>query len=146
MGRQKKYKSGRALICAVERYFRSITRTVKAKDEESGRTILNDVGEPIEIIEYVRPPCVSGLCLYLGIDRSTWSNYAHDPEYREACALARGRIEAYLEEQLLTRRKGIQGVIFSLQNNYGWRQRQDIVSDDGKLDINIEILKPPENT
>ena len=102
----------------------------------------NDDGEPIEYIEYVRPPCISGLCLYLGIDRSTWSNYAHDPECREAYALARERIEAYLEEQLLTRRKGIQGVIFNLQNNYGWRQRQDITSGDSKLDVNIEIIKP----
>lgn len=140
-GRPRKYKSGRALMSAVERYFRSISRTVKAS-EESGRTILNDDGKPIEIIEYVRPPCISGLCLYLGIDRSTWSNYKADPEYGEAYALARERVEAYLEEQLLTRRKGIQGIIFNLQNNYGWRQRQDITSGDSKLDVNIEIIKP----
>lgn len=41
-------------------------------------------------------------------------------------ALTRGRIEAWLEEQLLTREKGVQGIIFNLQNNYGWRQKQEV--------------------
>ena len=41
-------------------------------------------------------------------------------------AEARARIEAYLEQELLTREKGLQGIIFNLQNNYGWRQKQEV--------------------
>ena len=35
-------------------------------------------------------------------------------------------MEAYLEEQLLTREKNVQGLIFNLQNNYGWREKREV--------------------
>lgn len=127
-GRPKKYKSKKALSDAVERYFRSISRTIPARDGYGG-IIRNDDGEEIRVLEYIRPPSISSLCLYLGIDRSTWQNYCDSelhPEFQSITALTRARIEAYLEEQLLTREKGVQGIIFNLQNNYGWRQKQEV--------------------
>lgn len=126
-GRPKKYTK-KSLKEAVERYFRSISRTIPAKDL-AGHVIRNDDGEDIMVTEYVVPPSISGLCLYLGIDRSTWQNYAdatQHPEHQRVTADARARIEAYLEEQLLTREKGLQGIIFNLQNNYGWKQKQEV--------------------
>lgn len=110
VGRPKKYTK-KGLETAVEGYFASI----------SG-------GEAWEA-EYKRPPTVSGLCLYLGIDRSTWQNYADPklhPELQEITAYAKMRMEAYLEEQLLTREKNVQGLIFNLQNNYGWREKREV--------------------
>lgn len=80
-------------------------------------------------MQYVVPPSIAGLCLQLGIDRSTWQNYADPalhPELADVAAEARARIEAYLEQELLTREKGLQGIIFNLQNNYGWRQKQEV--------------------
>lgn len=127
-GRPKKYGSKKALSEAIERYFRSISRTVPAKDG-LGRAIRNDDGEEIKLTEYVVPPSISSLCLYLGIDRSTWQNYCdpqQHPEFSGITETTRARIEAYLEEQLLTREKGLQGIIFNLQNNYGWRQKQEV--------------------
>lgn len=126
-GRPKKY-SKKALRDAIERYFGSISRTVYARDD-TDQKIYNDDGEEITRTEYITPPGVSSLCLYLGIDRSTWQNYADPelhPEFRGVTADARARIEAYLEEQLLTREKGLQGIIFNLQNNYGWKQKQEV--------------------
>ena len=124
-GRPRKYATKKALSYAVERYFRSISRTRPAMDQ-MGRRIQNDDGEDIVVLEYVVPPSVGSLCLYLGIDRSTWQNYCDDPALAPVTALTRARIEAYLEEQLLTREKGLQGIIFNLQNNYGWRQKQEV--------------------
>jgi len=127
-GRPKKYGSKKALSEAIERYFRSISRTVPAKDG-LGRAILNDDGEEIKLTEYIVPPSISSMCLYLGIDRSTWQNYCdpqQHPEFSGITETTRARIEAYLEEQLLTREKGLQGIIFNLQNNYGWRQKQEV--------------------
>lgn len=127
-GRPKKYSSKKALSEAIERYFRSISRTVPAKDG-LGRAILNDDGEEIKLTEYIVPPSISSMCLYLGIDRSTWQNYCdpqQHPEFSSITETTRARIEAYLEEQLLTREKGLQGIIFNLQNNYGWRQKQEV--------------------
>lgn len=127
-GRPKKYKSKKALAEAIDGYFRSISRTIDLQDL-TGAVILNDDGETIRKLQFVVPPSIGGLCLYLGIDRSTWQNYCDGklhPEFREVTALTRGRIEAWLEEQLLTREKGVQGIIFNLQNNYGWRQKQEV--------------------
>ena len=126
-GRPKKYTK-KGLEKAVEGYFASISRKVRVLDED-GEAVCNDAGESIWVTEYVRPPAVSGLCLYLGIDRSTWRNYADralHPEFQEITAYARMRMEAYLEEQLLTREKNVQGLIFNLQNNYGWREKREV--------------------
>ena len=35
-------------------------------------------------------------------------------------------MEAYLEQELLTREKSVQGLIFNLQNNFGWKQKQEV--------------------
>ena len=125
-GRPKKYTK-KKLREETERYFRSISRTIPARDDTGG-IIRNDDGDEIQLLQYVVPPSIAGLCLQLGIDRSTWQNYADPtlhPELADVVAEARARIEAYLEQELLTREKGLQGIIFNLQNNYGWRQKQE---------------------
>ena len=126
-GRPKKYTK-KGLREAIERYFRSISRTIPARDDTGG-IIRNDDGEEIKVVQFVVPPSVTGMCLYLDIDRSTWQNYADavlHPELAGICQGARTRIEAYLEQELLTREKGVQGIIFNLQNNYGWKQKQEV--------------------
>lgn len=128
-GRPKKYKSKKALAEAIERYFSSISRTIPAQEALTGNEIYNDDGERIMLTQYVRPPSICSMCLYLGIDRSTWQNYCDaqlHPELQDITQTARARIEAYLEEQLLTREKGLQGIIFNLQNNYGWKQKTEM--------------------
>ena len=128
-GRPKKYKSKKALAEAIERYFSSISRTIPAQEALTGNEIYNDDGERIMLTQYVRPPSICSMCLYLGIDRSTWQNYCDEklhPEFESVTAMTRARIEAWLEEQLLMREKGVQGIIFNLQNNYGWKQKQEV--------------------
>ena len=112
-GRPKKYTK-KKLREETERYFRSISRTILARDNTGG-IIRNDDGDEIQILQYVVPPSIAGLCLQLGIDRSTWQNYADPalhPELADVAAEARARIEAYLEQELLTREKGLQGMIY----------------------------------
>lgn len=128
-GRPKKYKSKKALAEAIERYFSSISRTIPAQEALTGNEIYNDDGERIMLTQYVRPPSICSMCLYLGIDRSTWQNYCDEklhPEFESVTAMTRARIEAWLEEQLLMREKGVQGIIFNLQNNYGWREKKEL--------------------
>lgn len=137
MGRPKKYNPLR-LRRAVDAYFTSISRTVTAKEPvDTGRRddkghvvydyidICNDNGEPIRHIEYVFPPTVGGLCQFLGIHRSTWADYCEQEEFSDTTTRARGRMRAYLEEQLLTR-KDVRGVIFDLMNNYGLSDKRQM--------------------
>lgn len=126
-GRKKKY-NGRTLYRKIESYFMSISQTAAAMTE-NGVLIYSDLGEPIQVITYVVPPTVAGLCRYLGIDRRTWANYQDAeqyPELQDAVHMARDRMEEYLETELLTRDKNVRGVIFNLQNNYSWRARQEV--------------------
>ncbi len=124
---RKKY-GPKSLAAGIERYFASIRRTVTAVERvETGekgskayveQPILSDVGEPIRYREYVVPPTILGLCEYLGLSRETWEEYCDPlihPEYRQAAALARDRMQDWSQRALLTR-KDVRGLIYILQN------------------------------
>ena len=116
--KEKRWKSAGALEEAVEQYFRSISRTVTA--EERGAPILNDEGEPIRYREYVVPPTVWGLCVFLGISRATWESYCdprRHPQFRSAAALARDLMQDWSQRALLSR-KDVRGLIYILQNSW----------------------------
>ena len=135
-GRKKTY-TPKQLLEAVERYFDSISRVVTAKEkvptkkkDEYGhpimreRVIKNQLGQPITYVEYVVPPTIAGLILFLGISEQTWCNYQKDERYLEATTCAQGRRRAYLEKENLTRSGGgLRGVQFDLQNNFAASER-----------------------
>ncbi len=140
MARPRKY-TAKALADAVDRYFDSITRTVTATERrETGQRdnkghmiyetvpILNKLGQEAQVEEFIIPPTVGGLCGFLGIHRSTWADFcdpeAH-PEFSDTTTRARGRMRGYLEQQLLTR-KDVKGIIFDLQNNYGYSEKHQL--------------------
>ena len=140
VGRPKKYKTAAELERAVRAYFRSISTRVTVKEEydtgekdELGhaikalREVKNGVGETVERTLYLIPPTVSGLCLALGIHRSTWYALRDDPKCAPVFEWARLRILAYLEDQLLSRKgSDIQGVKFLLQSGYGMSEHKTL--------------------
>lgn len=147
---EKKY-TPRSLKKAVERYFASITRTVPLTEpRDSGQRdkmghviyeqvpVINALGEQANVTEYLVPPSVGGLCEFLGIHRATWANYCNPEEYPEffdTITQARGRMRAWNEQQLLTRSgKDVKGIIFNLENNYGYREKQSVEVSGGVED------------
>ena len=140
MPREKKY-TAKKLEAETEKYFMSISRTAPVTElvptgelDARGHKIyetqpvMNDLGEMMTQKEYFIPPTVSGLCEFLGIHRATWNRYCDPdlhPEFCDTTTRARGRMRAYLEEQLLTR-KDVRGIIFDLQNNYGYTEKREI--------------------
>ena len=147
IGRPRKFKSNKALKMAIEEYFDKISYTKIATDED-GKELIADSGKPIMMRQFVRPPTVTGLCLHLGIDRSTWQNYCDTekhPEFAEVTMMAAGIMESYLEEELLIRAKP-QGIIFNLQNNYGWREKNEVkVDGESSIEINVRELSEDGN-
>ena len=128
-GRPLSIKTPRELERAIEKYFSSISYSEPVKDQFGA--IMTDIdGDFIERTVYISPPDVMSLCLFLGISDGTWENYCDKdkhPDYAPVCERARMRMEAYLREVLVTREKGsLQGVIFNLQNNYGWREKKTV--------------------
>ena len=109
MGRNKSYKTPKAFEKAVDAYFKSL---------------MNEDGS------YKKPPTLSGLCLHLDISRDTFASYAKIDGYSDTARRARARVEAFLEECLVVREKGVQGIIFNLSANFGWREKHEISASD----------------
>lgn len=154
-GRKKKFTAAQ-LEREVEAYFASISyqepvqRRVPATDE-AGNTVLDSKGhtvwkyvsvktadgKPAEITSWIEAPGIVSLCLYLGIDRSTFDRYGKmdagdDPEwerFRNTVTRARGRVEAYLVEQLGDK-SAARGAIFNLQQNFGWKEKKEVSLDE----------------
>lgn len=74
--------------------------------------------------EEKEPPTVSGLALWLDVDRKTITNYEGKPEFFPTIKRSKQRIENYLEMSLYG--NGVAGVIFNLKNNFGWKDKQEI--------------------
>lgn len=147
---QTRYKP-RELAEAVDRYFDSI-RVVrplileeidyqKLPDGTYGVT-LDAFGHPkkkffrpvaadgtpaVEEI-WIKKPSMAGLCLFLGIHRSTWAEYGRKKAYADTVERARGRVEEYLAGKVLEKASAA-GAKFSLQHNCGWKERQEISLD-----------------
>ena len=149
MGAPKKIPSASALRKAIDAYFAGITyiepltdaydtgqRTAKGRPILEMRTICNSSGEPIMVTRYAVPPSRQGICLALGISKDTWENYRDQkkshiyPGFYEVCAEAELRIEAYLTAELNARKGDVKGIIFNLQNNYGWKNNTDLTVHD----------------
>lgn len=114
-GRPPFFKTENELEKAVNAYFNSISSKRLIPGTESCKTF------------YHEAPTVNGLCLFLGINRRTWENYCSDEKFSSVTERARMRMEAYCEQILLTREKGsLQGVIFNLQHNYGWKDKKTV--------------------
>lgn len=140
MARPKKYDAN-SLRKAVDKYFLSITRKVQVTEKvDTGRKdssghiiwetkpVTNQLGKELWVTEFLVPPTVAGLCEFLGIHRSTWAEYCDPelhPELTDTTTHARGRMQGWREEQLITR-KDVKGIVFDLQNNYGYRERQSV--------------------
>ena len=55
---------------------------------------------------------------------------------------ARGRMREYLEPQLLTR-KDVKGIIFDLQNNYGYTDRREVeIGSETKKLMALQSMTP----
>ena len=129
MGRYREY-TGDTLMKAVVRFFKSISRTESARERETGEVIENDLGKDVKLTRYIVPPTEGRLCRELGITIMTWWRYkdaSQYPEMQPAVQYASDRIAEYLQQELLTREgKDVRGVIFNLQNNYGWSEKKEI--------------------
>lgn len=74
---------------------------------------------------------LSGLALYLGIDRQTLYNYKERNEFFDIIKKATRRVEAIYEERAIYENNPT-GVIFALKN-MGWKDRQDFTTNDKDL-------------
>lgn len=126
VGRPKKYQTAEDLGKAVNAYFGGLVKNGK----------------------YVRAPSVAGLCLALGISRSTWYGYGDDDTLGEVVEGARLVIEDYWNNQLAG--KFANGAKFALGCGFGWNgrgnwnERVEITHKGGSVEDYLQGLEEGE--
>lgn len=112
-------------------------KTVKELDDKVEEFFTSDDAYIINIVDgqdqKIFAPTISGLALYLGIDRRTIVNYSNKEEYFPTIRKARARIESHIEKKLYG--NNVTGCIFNLKNNFGWKDKSEIdnTSSDGTM-------------
>ncbi len=121
-GRPRKYSEQKILQTKIDEYF-------KMCDEKE------------------KPYTITGLCLYLDIDRVTLLRYEEKAEFCSTIKRAKNRVENYVEENSLKGLLNPTVSIFNLKNNFGWKDKQEIETNQNiKIDnpykeLSVEELK-----
>ena len=154
-GRPLKFRTPQLLQKKIEAYFRSCFDY--KRDMFGGRITdkkplgLNKKTGKMNwskgeyIIEQVKPFTVTGLALFLETTRETLMDYEkkYGDKFSDTIKKAKLAIYAYTEESLFTNKPT--GPIFSLKNNYGWRDRKEFTGDDGGP-IEVKVINYGNNT
>ncbi|WP_242832644.1 DNA-packaging protein [Clostridium saccharoperbutylacetonicum] len=90
-----------------------------------------------------KPYTLSGLALWIGIDRRTLYNYSTRDEFFPTIKKAKDIVEASMEERALTGDNNVTFSIFALKNNFGWRDKQEI-EHSGETSVNVNTNMTPE--
>lgn len=119
IGRPPVFKSKEELEKKIEEFFKSCEGSVL--EDETGKPVLDKYGNVIKIDE--RPETVTGLALALGFkSRQSLIDYQGKAEFSDTITRAKLRCEKYAEERLYDR-DGNGGARFSLQVNFGWKDK-----------------------
>jgi len=144
-GRPKKYKSAKAMQREIDKYFKDCEgHPLMVTDPDTGeeKPMLDKYGNPI--ILDAKPLTVTGLALALGFSgRQSLLNYSKDSEFFDTITRAKARIEEYTEMRLFDK-DGVNGAKFSLANNFGWSEKQEIGisgKEDKPFEINIKVVE-----
>jgi hypothetical protein len=122
------------------------------RDAKAGKTGGKALGRPAkytsaedmqrDIDKYYRdcekrnvPYTVAGLAVALDMDRASLVNYSNKEAFFDTIKKARQKIEASAAERL-EKQPNCTGIIFSLKNNFGWVDRQEIKEEhSGTVDV-----------
>lgn len=124
-GRPLKFKTPEELEKRIEEYFKY------AKDN-------------------MEVPTVSGLAWYLGTNRQCLLRYQEEDNnllksvpddvkgmFRDTVKQAKARIEAGYEQALFNKNSAV-GAIFTLKNNYGWVDKQEVEQTNKTIEVTLE--------
>lgn len=102
-----------------------VGRPRKYKNVEELQQLIDEYFETCDKLK--RPYTITGLALFLDMDRKGLLRYEkeYEDEFCHAITRAKERVQEFVECCLF--RKGIaQGVIFNLKNNFGWEENQKV--------------------
>jgi DNA-binding XRE family transcriptional regulator len=150
VGRPLKIQSVEELAQKIEEYFGNcdphIIKIKVRKERIDGTAYWAED----ETISEQRPYTMSGLAHALGISRQTLLDYGERGEFLDTIEDAKERVHRFAEEQLFG--KASSGAAFSLKNNWGWKERQE-VDHSGKVEglfgssaLQVEVINAQDPT
>lgn len=154
-GRPLKFQDPAELDSMIGQYFASCRE--RWEDYEDLVEQRDDKGKPVIIdgkAQYDRVtksrrvdaqvPTITGLAVYLDTSRETLLEYEERPEFVDAIKRAKDRIH-YETERILTSGAGnVTGAIFSLKNNWGWKDKNETDVTSGGEKLSGYALIPPK--
>lgn len=110
-GRPLLFKTEKELQDKIEEYFAYCdSKTKQMHSEKLGDMIVPDP----------EPYTLSGLAVYLGVDRKTLLNYEVRDKFFLTIKMAKARVEADVERRMNHKDTFTPGLIFNVKNNFGW--------------------------
>ncbi len=134
-GRPLKFASVGELERKIKAYFKYCDPHVETVqvleypmiEDRKGRMVEDKLAEPKVVkrkrVSAQRPYTVTGLAAFLGTTRQTLLDYESRGEFSDAIKAAKVKIESFAEESLYTNKASVAGTIFSLANNFGWKNK-----------------------
>jgi len=150
VGRPKKFNSVEELQKKIDAYFAEcdphwvdVMEWVQQRDEQR-KLVYDEDGQPHMVLREVKvktkqiPYTITGLALALETTRETLLDYEDTDEYSDTVKAAKLKCQNYTELSLYG--SNATGPIFSLKNNYAWKDRTE-VEGSGEQKIIIETRK-----
>jgi len=116
-GRPLLFKTPQDLQKKIDKYFKDCDDTIV-------RTVYGKDGDVMETI--TTPYTISGLAYALRTSRETLMNYEERGEYFDTIKDAKQKIVTQQEQRALSGQANPTFSIFSLKNNYAWKDQHDI--------------------
>lgn len=128
-GRPLKFKSAAELQKKIDEYFASCwtykrdmfgNRIVDKQDPKHSKAT------PSYVMIRCKPYTVTGLAVYLDTTRETLMDYEKNRGGKFSDAIKKAKLAIYADtEEALFTKGSATGAIFSLKNNYGWKDKKE---------------------
>jgi hypothetical protein len=123
-GRPKKFDCPKVMRERMCEYFDDCDSQTKMIVNDKGQTKI-----------YYKPYTISGLCLALNIESTTTlTDYENDPMFSSTVKMAKKIVENWVEEKSLTGDINATTAIFNLKNNFGWKDKSEVETNDVSKD------------
>lgn len=119
-GRPPKFTTEKELQDKIDEYFYYCEHRQKEITSEEGDVFMVSCPEPKTIL---------GLCLWIGVDRATLLSMQKKVQFLNTITRAKAICEHDAELRLFAV-PNPRGVMFALQNGFGWKEKSDVTSDD----------------
>ena len=110
-GRPLKY-TPEELFSEAQKYFKHCEEVTKNSD-----------------YKILKPKTLSGLCLWLWVDKEYISEKAKDERFSVTIKKIRLEVENNIEEWILWNRYNTTAWIFNLKNNFDWKDKSEVQND-----------------